>query len=251
MKTFLKGFCIGLLCLSLLGLAWFLVLQPGLTNGEAQALKEEYTVQPLPGAESSGEEPAGNEQTGQEQEPEAIVDLPALQAEYPDIKGWITIPGTCVDYPVLQSGAQDPEYYLRRTYKGEWRTAGSIFFQWDCTPESRNTVVYGHNMNDGTMFAVLKKMADPKFRQEHPTAVLQTAEGTRTYRIVTALTTDTTQLPFNRTQFAGDEDFLSFAGSMLAGTGYTVQAGDRLLTLVTCAYDWDEARTVVVAIEQN
>ena len=55
MKTFLKGFCIGLLCLSLLGLAWFLVLQPGLTNGEAQALKDEYTVQPLPGAESSGE----------------------------------------------------------------------------------------------------------------------------------------------------------------------------------------------------
>ena len=89
--------------------------------------EKEY-AQPLPGAESSGEEPAGNEQTGQEQEPEAIVDLSALQVEYPDIKGWITIPGTYVDYPVLQSGAQDPEYYLRRTYKGEWRTAGSIFF---------------------------------------------------------------------------------------------------------------------------
>ena len=111
MRTFLKGLCIVLLCLSLLGLAWFLVLQPGLTNGEAQALKDEYTVQPLPGAFGSGEEPAGNEQTGQEQEPEAIVDLPALQAEYPDIKGWITIPGTCVDYPVLQSSADEPEYY--------------------------------------------------------------------------------------------------------------------------------------------
>jgi hypothetical protein len=48
MKIFLKGFCIGLLCLSLLGLLWFLVLQPGLTNGEAQALKKEY-AQPLPG----------------------------------------------------------------------------------------------------------------------------------------------------------------------------------------------------------
>ena len=48
MKTFLKGFCIGLLCLSLLGFAWFLVLQPGLTNKEAQDLKEEY-AQPLPG----------------------------------------------------------------------------------------------------------------------------------------------------------------------------------------------------------
>ena len=62
MKIFLKGFCIGLLCLSLLGLLWFLVLQPGLTNGEAQALKKEY-AQPLPGAESSGVLPAGKEQS--------------------------------------------------------------------------------------------------------------------------------------------------------------------------------------------
>ena len=246
MKIFLKGFCIGLLCLSLLGLLWFLVLQPGLTNGEAQALKKEY-AQPLPGAESSGVLPAGKEQL----EPESLVDLPALQTEYPDIKGWISIPGTCVDYPVLQSSADDPEYYLRRTYKGEWRTAGSIFFQWDCSAESQNAVVYGHNMNDGTMFAVLKKMADPKFRQEHPTAVLQTADGTHEYRILTALTTDTTQLPFNRTQFAGDENFLSFAGSMLAGTEIVPRKQDRLLTLVTCAYDWDGARTVVVAIEQE
>lgn len=87
MKIFLKGFCIGLLCLSLLGLLWFLVLQPGLTNGEAQALKKEY-AQPLPGAESSGVLPAGKEQL----EPESLVDLPALQTEYPDIKGWISIP---------------------------------------------------------------------------------------------------------------------------------------------------------------
>ena len=107
--------------------------------------------------------PAGKEQP----EPESLVDLPALQAEYPDIKGWISIPGTCVDYPVLQSSADDPEYYLRRTYKGEWRTAGSLFFQWDCSAESQNTVVYGHNMNDGTMFAVLQKMADEAFRKEH------------------------------------------------------------------------------------
>ena len=156
MKTFFKGFCIGLLSLSLLGLLWFLVLQPGLTNKEAQDLKEEY-AQPLPG-ESSGELPAGKEQAA------SLVNLSALQAEYPDIQGWISIPGTCVDYPVLQSSADEPEYYLRRTYKGEHRTAGSIFFQWDCSPESRNLVVYGHNMSDGTMFAVLQKMADEAFR---------------------------------------------------------------------------------------
>jgi len=169
MKIFLKGFCIGLLCMSLLGLLWFLVLQPGLTNREAQDLKEGY-AQPLP-RESSGELPAGKEQAA------SLVNLSALQAEYPDIQGWISIPGTCVDYPVLQSSADDPEYYLRRTYKGEHRTAGSIFFQWDCSPESKNLVVYGHNMSDGTMFAVLQKMADEAFRKEHPKFSCRPAMG--------------------------------------------------------------------------
>ena len=248
MKIFLKGFCIGLLCLSLLGLLWFLVLQPGLTNGEAQALKKEY-AQPLPGAESSGVLPAGKEQL----EPESLVDLPALQAEYPDIKGWISIPGTCVDYPVLQSSADDPEYYLRRTYKGEWRTAGSIFFQWDCSAESQNTVVYGHNMNDGTMFAVLQKMADEAFRNEHSKILLQTSDGLREYQIAAVLKTDITKLRFNRTEFADHADFLSFQKELFAQSLYesqTIPGEDcRLLTLVTCSYEWENARTVVIAAE--
>ena len=214
MKIFLKGFCIGLLCLSLLGLLWFLVLQPGLTNGEAQALKKEY-AQPLPGAESSGVLPAGN--------------------------------------PVLQSSADDPEYYLRRTYKGEWRTAGSIFFQWDCSAESQNTVVYGHNMNDGTMFAVLQKMADEAFRNEHSKILLQTSDGLREYQIAAVLKTDITKLRFNRTEFADHADFLSFQKELFAQSLYesqTIPGEDcRLLTLVTCSYEWENARTVVIAAE--
>ena len=241
MRHFAKGFLIGTLCICLLGLVWLFAFQPRLTAQEAQDLKTQFTT--IPTDDLSGDGPAGKE--------EPQLDFKALQTRCPDVKGWLTIPGTVVDYPVMQSSAQDPEKYLRQNYDMKWRMAGSLFFQYDCMPDSRNLVVFGHNMNDGTMFAVLKKMADPKFRQEHPTAVLQTADGTHEYRILTALTTDTTQLPFNRTQFAGDEDFLSFAGSMLAGTGYTTQAGDRLLTLVTCAYTWDGARTVVVAVEQN
>ena len=241
MRYFAKGFLIGTLCICLLGLVWLFAFQPRLTAAEAQDLKAQFTT--IPTDDLSGDGPAGKE--------EPQLDFKALQTRYPDVKGWLTIPGTVVDYPVMQSSAQDPEKYLRRNYDMKWRMAGSLFFQYDCMPDSRNLVVFGHNMNDGTMFAVLKKMADTKFRQEHPTAVLQTADGTHEYRILTALTTDTTQLPFNKTQFAGNEDFLSFAGSMLAGTGYTTQAGDRLLTLVTCAYTWDGARTVVVAVEQN
>ena len=241
MRHFAKGFLIGTLCICLLGLVWLFAFQPRLTAAEAQALKAQFTT--IPEDDLPGDGPAGKE--GPQ------LDFKALQARYPDVKGWLTIPGTVVDYPVLQSSAEDPEKYLRRNYDMKWRMAGSLFFQYDCTENSRNLVIFGHNMNDGTMFAVLKKMVDLEFRQAHPIAVLHTAEGTHEYRILTAMTTDTTKLPFNRTQFSGDEDFLFFAGSMLAGTGYTAQAGDRLLTLVTCAYTWDGARTVVVAIERN
>lgn len=241
MRHFAKGFLIGTLCICLLGLVWLLAFQPRLTAAEAQGLKAQFTT--IPEDDLTEDGPAEKEETQ--------LDFEELQARYPDVRGWLTILGTCVDYPVLQSGAEDPEHYLRRNYDHQWRMAGSLFFQYDCTPDSRNLVVYGHNMNDGSMFAVLEKMADPQFRQAHSTAVLQTAEGTHEYQITVAMTTDTMQLAFNRTQFAGDEDFLSYAGSVLAETGYTAQAGDRLLTLVTCAYDWDGARTVVVAIDQE
>ena len=157
------------------------------------------------------------------------------------------------DYPVLQSSADNPEYYLRRTYKGEHRTAGSIFFQWDCSAESQNTVVYGHNMNDGTMIAVLQKMADEAFQKEHSQILLQTSDGLQEYQVAAVLKTDIQKLPFNRTEFADDADFLSFQKELFAQSLYkpeTIPGVDcRLLTLVTCSYEWESARTVVVAAE--
>ena len=151
MRHFAKGFLIGILCICLLGLVWLFAFQPRLTAKEAQDLKAQFTT--IPEDDLSGDGPAGKE--------EPQLDFETLQARYPDVKGWLTIPGTVVDYPVLQSSAEDPEKYLRRNYDMKWRMAGSLFFQNDCTPDSRNLVIFGHNMNDGTMFAVLKKMTDP------------------------------------------------------------------------------------------
>lgn len=143
----MKGFLIGVLCLCIVGLAGLFVLRPSLTAAEADALKRTYS-EAGPGADRSGALPAG-------EEPASFVDFSSLRADYPDVKGWLTIPGTVVDYPVLQSSAAQPEYYLRRNYRGEWRMAGSLFFQYDCTLQSKNTVIYGHNMTDGSMFGVL------------------------------------------------------------------------------------------------
>lgn len=236
MAGFVKGLLAGILCICLGGLGWLMIAQPHFTATEAQDLKNQFTRE-VPGENLSGDISLEEE----------MLDWESLQAQYPDVKGWLTIPGTCVDYPVMQSSAQDPEKYLRRNYDMEWRMAGSLFFQYDCTPDSPNLVVFGHNMTDGSMFAVLKKMLDEEYRREHPVIILQTRIGVSVYQVVTARTTDTTQLAFNRTQFTGEDDFLSFAESM----GVQVKPGDRLLNLVTCAYDWEDARTVVVAIKEE
>lgn len=109
-----------MLCLCIVGLAGLFVLRPSLTAAEADALKRTYS-EAGPGADRSGALPAG-------EEPASFVDFSSLRADYPDVKGWLTIPGTVVDYPVLQSSAAQPEYYLRRNYRGEWRMAGQSVF---------------------------------------------------------------------------------------------------------------------------
>lgn len=241
MHRFVKGLLLGILFICSIGLLWFLVIQPFLTQKDAEDLKAQYIVT-APQAESAESEQDGGEKHQ--------LDFASLRSRYPDVHAWLTIPGTCVDYPVVQSDADDPEYYLRRNYDGRWRLAGSLFFQYDCTPKSKNVVIFGHNMNDGTMFGVLEKLTEQKFREQHSTIFLETEVGVREYRIAAVLTTDLSRIPFNRTVFADEQDYLAFAGTMLEGTGYEPQAAKRLLTLVTCAYNWDGARTVVVAVEK-
>ena len=250
MKIFLKGFCIGLLCLSLLGLLWFLVLQPGLTNGEAQALKKEY-AQPLPGAESSGVLPAGKEQL----EPESLVDLPALQTEYPDIKGWISIPGTRIDYPVMQT-KDNPNFYLKHAFDKSYSSYGVPYMQENCDVGiSDNLVLYGHHMNNGSMFSDLCKYESEDFYQEHKTIRFDTLDSFGEYEVIAAFKTVAySEEGFKYYHFVRaeqEEDFDEFIAKCkelaLYDTGVTAEYGDQLITLSTCEYSRTNGRMVVVA----
>lgn len=246
MRAFLKGFLLGTTCICALALVWLCFVRPGITAHEAESLKAAYTTSPGASSSGAGSLPAGKEDT-------PALDLAALRADYPDIRAWLTIPGTVVDYPVLQSGAAAPEYYLRRNYKGEWRTAGSLFFQSDCVRDGRVLVVYGHNMADGTMFGCLPQIMRGEISLEHSNIQLQTADGVHHYRVAAMLETDVSRVPFNRTVFADDADFLKHTQSLLDAaavkTGIPVPADSRLLVLVTCSYSWPNARYVIVAVE--
>lgn len=154
MRYFLKGFLYGILGISLISLIWLMIVRPQLTARDAAELKDEYS-ETISGATSPGDS------VGEE----SSVDILAMQRQYPDIKAWLTVPGTVIDYPVLQSSADDPEHYLRRNYDDTWRMAGSLFFQYDCTLDSRNLVIFGHNMSDGSMFACLRNMFDTPYKE--------------------------------------------------------------------------------------
>ena len=247
MRGFLKGFLIGTAAVCIMALGWLFIIRPGLTRHEVQSIKTTYTRQ-VPGAGSSG---GYSLQNSQEAETPTL-DFAALQKAYPDVKAWLTIPGTVIDYPVAQSSTDEPELYLRRNLDGKYRVAGTLFLQADCLPDGRTAIVYGHNMTDGTMFGCLPMYMDRVFFGEHSQIFLQTSDETRVYRVLAVLETDVSHLLFNRTVFADDTDFLSYAESIRASscikTNVPITADSRLLVLVTCSYAWPDARYIVVAV---
>lgn len=247
MRAFGKGFLIGTACICALALVWLCFVRPEITTQEAESLKAAYTTSPGANGSGAGLLPA-------EREDAPALDFAALRSRYPDVKAWLTIPGTPVDYPVLQSSPESPEYYLRRNYRGEWRMAGSLFFQSDCSMNGRVLIVYGHNMNNATMFGRLPRYLIASFCASHKTIRLETPDGTSEYSVAAVLETDVSRVPFNRTVFTDDTDFLAFAQNLLDGaaikTDVTITAGSRLLILVTCSYAGPDARVVVVGVQK-
>ena len=225
-----------------------MVYLPMKNREAAERLKEDFPEGDFP----SGKEPAGEE--GQV----PSVGLAALREKYPDIQGWLTIPGTGIDYPVLQSGKSSPEYYLRRNYQGEWDINGSLFLQWNCkVPDGRNLIIYGHNMNSGAMFGNLDNYADAGYCREHPTIYFQTMEGIAEYEIVSVMKADIRMFPFQQAEFQDMEGLWDYLLQAEALGLFEIRENDKseeaeqVLTLVTCSYEWKNARNVVVAVKRG
>lgn len=227
-----------------------MVLLPRQNRELAEELKEEFPEDISPGGPSSGETP---QQAGKEPEV-ACVDLSSLRARYPAVRGWLTIPDTGIDYPVLQSSMDEPEYYLRRNYKGDYDINGSLFLQADCSlTESGNRIIYGHNMNSGAMFGNLEQYAAKSYWQAHPNVFLQTEEGMEVYVVAAVLKADVSMFPFQQAAFQHQRDAEAYVelakAQALFETGVDGADCETVLTLVTCSYEWKEARNIVVAVK--
>lgn len=232
-----------------------MVYVPMKNREAAERLKEEFPE----GDAHPGDLPSGEKiSSGGPGKGIHAVDLDAMREKYPDIQGWLTIPGTNVDYPVLQSGESDPEYYLKRNYNGERDVNGSLFLQWNCkVSQSRNLVIYGHNMNSGAMFGNLDYFSDTGYCREHDRIFLQTVEGIAEYRVVSVMKTDISIFPFQQVDFqeiGGLRDYLIQAkelGLFEMEEGGGESEAEQSVTLVTCSYEWKNARNVIVAVKDG
>lgn len=170
------------------------------------------------------------------------VDHEGLSALNPDYVGWMDISGTGISYPVVR-GANNSTY-LHTSFEGAGNPAGAIFMDTGCETNfsSQHTIVYGHNMKDGSMFNGLYKYLDPAYLAAHPLIMIDTPEGgQQSWRIFAARQTDISDVAYRLT-FSAPEDFGAFCEALDAPPHAT-----RLLTLSTCTNGYDDERILVHA----
>lgn len=148
-----------------------------------------------------------------------------------DVVGWVTVPGTKVNHPIVQASPSDPERYLHTSVYGSWSAYGAPFLDADCAEEgltgSANAIVYGHHMNDGSVFSAFASFTDAGFREKHSPVLLQTPDGGK-WRLTPV-----------KVERVNAESAEASADDEVAGL-------DRCVTFVTCSYGtWANERTLV------
>ena len=187
-----------------------------------------------------------------------------------DSAGWIKIDGTVIDYPVMQTPA-DEQYYLNRDFDGKYSAYGCIIADTDSvigsgtaaedytdgTRPSTNIILHGHNMKNGTMFGGLDKYRDKGYEKSHPIIKFSSLYEDREYEICSVFLSQVYKKNqtdvFKYYQFfnaESEDEFNDFYENIkklaMYDTGVTASYGDEFITLSVCAYHVDNGRLVVV-----
>ncbi|HHV39176.1 MAG TPA: class B sortase [Tepidimicrobium sp.] len=164
-----------------------------------------------------------------------------------DIMGWISIPGTNIDYPVVQG--KDNDYYLDRDVYGNSSRHGSIFMDYrNNISKDKNIIIYGHHMRDGTMFGELRNYKDETYYKRNRYIYLDIGKGKYKYRVfavyITGGSTD-----YLKTNFKSTNEFLSYLETInkksLFKEEHKFGGQEKLITLSTCSYEYRDARMVI------
>lgn len=234
----------------------------GADAGTGEALQEALSVMSQEEMEALFQQHKADEETTTEEMPSSTyvspVDFEGMWEINEDVYAWITIPGTEIDYPILQHET-DNTYYLNYNIDGSYGYPGCIYTEnlnsKDFT--DNNTVIYGHNMKNGTMFAGLHKYKDEAFLKENDQVVIYTPEGELHYTIFAAYVYDDRHLlySFDFADTAVYENYLASVLSMRSMNAVirddiSVTKEDKIITLATCLASQPENRLLVQAVWQ-
>lgn len=183
-----------------------------------------------------------------------------MKEENPDFMAWLTVSGADVDMPVYQG--EDDTYYLKHNQRKEYNIHGALYFSADDVIErntsDKNFVIYGHDMKDGTMFSNLGKYRDIEVYRNNPNISLSTVYGDEIYKIYAVFLLNAVPedddgylYDINKSSFRSETVFDEWVEEArersIIDTGVDLEYGDSILTLVTCADDFENARLVVMA----
>lgn len=187
--------------------------------------------------------------TKEEENPYKEIDWEALHELNPDIIGWIYIPDTVIDYPILKGERND--IYIRTTAEGQRKSAGSIFMESANNEDfsDKNTILYGHNMKNGTMFGGLKNFLNQEYLDSHQKVHIYTPEWRSIYQIYSVHTDRSTGTSYQIIP----KDYGEWVKSMAEKTAVSASPADinlNTITLSACHGKSGSSTRIVVQLQK-
>ena len=185
-----------------------------------------------------------------------VVDWAYWQGVNPDVIGWITVPGTDIDSPIVQAHADAPDYYLSHDVYRNYNPRGAVYLDAECAEAglaSRNAVILGHHYGIGdnvSGFGHIKSYSDKGYAADHALVLIQTPDSKMTYEVRFAQIVKGWE-PVKRTSFVNEGDYRTWYDSCRSEAAMVLDAEtepEQTVSLVSCSYNywsWNE-RTVVV-----
>lgn len=182
-----------------------------------------------------------------------------LYKQNQDLAGWLSVEGTVINYPVMQTGKKNPDFYLHNDFDKKESDHGTLFVDArnDIVNRDTNLIIYGHNMRDGTMFGGLKSFMDKNYFEKHQELVFDTIYEKAKYRIVAVCLSkvnyqdDDTFRYYNFLNAESKEEFQAFLANIQQLTVFDqkidISYGDELLTLSTCNSYVQDGRLFLIA----
>lgn len=178
--------------------------------------------------------------------------ISALIDKNSDCIGWISIPDTTVDYPVMHT-PDNPQKYLRLSFNGKYSFSGVPFLDARCSTQSDNLILYGHNLKNDTMFSSLGGYAQISYSKKHPQIEFETLAENHIYSVFAVVQVDENDEWYNfvdaQNSAVFNEKISDISERALYTTNVTPQFGQQLLTLSTCYGSQKNDRLIVIAVK--